>query len=97
MQWENVRVLKLGYGLDFVEKALGPYRLGKLRAEYFDRDTTVMPGVLCKIDHGHAAATELPLDYVAVAQGVGQLGRDFLDQAQSCKVGGMFRICALPA
>jgi hypothetical protein len=68
MQRENVRVLKLGYDLDFVEKALGPYCLGKLRVEYFDGDTTVMPRVLCKVDHGHAAAAELPLDQVAVPE-----------------------------
>jgi hypothetical protein len=67
MQWENVRVLKLGYDLDFVEKALSPYCLGKLGVEYFDGDTTVMPRVQCKVDHGHAAAAELPLDHVAVA------------------------------
>jgi hypothetical protein len=88
MQWENVRVLKLGYDLDFVEKALRPYCLGKLRVEYFDGDTTVMPGILCKVDRGHAPAPELALDRVAVAQGVGQLGRDPLGQAQSCGAGG---------
>jgi hypothetical protein len=33
MQWENVRVLKLGDDLDFVEKAVSPYCLGKLRVE----------------------------------------------------------------
>jgi len=69
MQWENVRVLKLGYDLDFVEKALRPYCLGKLRVEYFDGDTTVMPGILCKVDRGHAAAAELALEQVAVGQG----------------------------
>jgi hypothetical protein len=96
MQRENVRVLKLGYDLDFVEKALGPYCLGKLRVEYFDGDTTVMPRVLCKVDHGHAAAAELPLDHVPFTQGFGQLGRDPVDQVGSCEVGGMFRICAVP-
>jgi hypothetical protein len=94
MQWENVRVLKLGDDLDFVEKAVSPYCLGKLRVEYFDGDTTVMPRVLCKVDHGHAAAAELPLDHVPVAQGLGQLGRDSLDQVRSCEVGGTLRICA---
>jgi hypothetical protein len=33
MQWENVRVLKLRYDLDFVEKALRPYCPAKLRVE----------------------------------------------------------------
>jgi hypothetical protein len=94
MQWENVRVLKLGDDLDFVEKAVSPYCLGKLRVEYFDGDTTVMPRVLCKVDHGHAAAAELPLDHVPVAQGLGQLGRDSLDQVRSCEIGGTLRICA---
>ena len=70
MQWKNVRVLQLRYDLDFVEKALRPYCPGKLRVEYFEGDKTVMPAVLCKVDRGHAAAAELPLDHVAIAQGV---------------------------
>jgi len=70
MQWENVRVLELRYDLDFVEKPVRPYCTGKLSVEYFDGEKTVMPAVLCKVDRGHAAAAELPLDHVAVAQGV---------------------------
>ena len=68
----------------------------ELRAQHLQGHWPVVLNVMREIDRGHAPAPELALDRVAVAQGVDQLGGHPFDQAQSFKIGGMLRICAVP-
>ena len=66
-------MLKLRRDLDLAQEALGTRACAaKLGAQHLDGDPAVVPAVLRQVDGGHAAAAELPLDHVAVAQGVGE-------------------------
>jgi len=46
-----------------------PDRGGELRVQHLDGDVALVLDVVAEIHRGHTAATELPLDEVAVLQG----------------------------
>jgi hypothetical protein len=70
MQWEDVRMLEPGNDVDLVEKAVGPQSMGQLGMEHFDRDGTVVSGILGKVNRGHTAVAQLALERVAAEQGL---------------------------
>ena len=63
-------MLEPGGGFDLAEEALGSEGGGQLGAEHLDALLVrLVSQVFGEIDRGHAAATELALDDVAVGQG----------------------------
>jgi hypothetical protein len=73
---QDVGVLQLGRGLDLAVEALSAEQRCDGRVEHLERDPTFVPQVGGEIDGGHAASPELALEGVAVAEGVGERGRD---------------------
>jgi hypothetical protein len=72
---EDVGVLEAGGEPDLALEALGAKRLGQLGMEYLERDGAVVAEVLCEVHRGHAAAAELTLEEVTVAQDLCESGR----------------------
>ena len=60
-------MLEPGGGLDLAQEALGAERRGELGVQHLERDGAVVPEVAGEVDGGHAAATELALEAVAVS------------------------------
>ena len=58
--------------MDLAQEALGAERGGELGAEHLEGDLAVVLEVVGQVDRGHAAAPELALEHVAVAEGVGE-------------------------
>ena len=58
--------------LDLAQEPLGTEGGGELGLEHLEGDRPVVLEVAGEIDRGHAAAPELALEHVAVAQGVGE-------------------------
>ena len=69
-QREDVRVLKPGGGLDFLQKPIGTERGRQVGAEHLDRDRAAVADVVREVHRRHAALSELALEHVAVTQGV---------------------------
>ena len=67
-----MRVLELGGEVDLALEPLGAERGGELGMKDLQRDASVMPEVVRRVDGRHAAASELALEHVAVAQGFGK-------------------------
>ena len=65
---EDVGVLQAGAEADLAQETIGPHRMGQLGAENLERHRSVMPEVVGEVHRGHAPATELALDAVAVRQ-----------------------------
>ena len=55
-------------------KRSGPSACSQLGVQHLERDRPVVLQVAGEVDRGHAAAAELALDAVAVAERVGQCG-----------------------
>ena len=68
-QWQNVRVLQVGGGLDLAEKTLGADHRGELGSQHLDGDFAIVLEVLCEVHRGHATGAQLPLETVAVGEG----------------------------
>ena len=66
---QDVGVLEAGGGLDLPEEAVGAECGGELGAEKLDGDEAIVLEVAGEVDGGHAAATELALDVVAIDEG----------------------------
>ena len=54
--------------VDFAEEALGADRLGDIRTKHFQRNVTVVAGVIRQVDRGHSTTAQLALERIAVAQ-----------------------------
>src|SRR6185295_15178056 len=67
---EDVGMLQGGGGLDFPHEPVGSDHRSELGPEHLDRHLTVVLEVLRQVHGGHASRTDLPLDAVAVSQGV---------------------------
>jgi len=67
-------VLQRGGEPDLAQEALGAEQGAQLGAEDLESDLPVVLGVPSEVDRGHAAASELALERVAVTKGVGQGG-----------------------
>src|SRR5207249_11244283 len=68
-QAEDVGVLEVGGGLDFLEEPLAADDSGQFGAEHFKRDLAIVLAVSDQVDRGHAARTELSLESVAIREG----------------------------
>ena len=72
-------MLQAGGDPDLLEESLRSERGGELGAQDLERDGPIVPEVAGEIDGGHAAASELALDAIAIGQGgreeVGRLGQ----------------------
>ena len=66
MNRNDMRVLEPRREPDLADEALGPHGLGQLGVEDFERHRSVMPEVVGEVHRGHAPATELALDAVAI-------------------------------
>ena len=62
-------MLQAGGDPDLLEESLRSERGGELGAQDLERDGPVVPEVVREVDHGHAAASELALDAIAIGQG----------------------------
>jgi hypothetical protein len=80
-----MRVLEPGGELDLREEALGAQGLGQLGVKDLERHRPIVAQVARQVDSGHATATELALDDVAITECCGQCGVDC--GHQSCRVG----------
>jgi len=69
MQRKNVRVAQRRRYFDLAEEPLAAERGGQIGAQHLERHLAVVLEVVGQIDHGHAAATDLTLDGVAVGHG----------------------------
>ena len=69
-QRHDVRVLQLGRDADLAQESLGADRGGDVGIEHLDGDLPLVAAVPREVDVRHAAAAELPLDDVAVAEGL---------------------------
>jgi hypothetical protein len=67
--------------LNLPQKLLGLITFSQVTPEDFDRDETIMPQVAREIDSRHTAATNLPLDGVAVGKQSWWLGNDFAQES----------------
>lgn len=65
-------MLETGGDLDLPKEPFGAERGCELRVEHFDRDGPPVFPILCEEHRRHAPATELPLDRIAVGEGVAQ-------------------------
>ena len=76
---------------DLPEESLRAERGGELGAQDLERDGPIVPEVVGEIDGGHAAASELALDAIAIGQGgreeVGRLGQRGNPDAVPCEDG----------
>jgi hypothetical protein len=72
MDGQDVGVLEPGGEPDLALEPLGTERLGQIGMEDLERDRPVVPHVVGEIDRRHAAAPQLAVQHVPVAQGVGQ-------------------------
>ncbi len=68
-------MLQLGGEVDLALEPLGAERGGQLGVEHLERDSPVVPHVVRRIDSRHAAAPELALEDVAIAQSVSERAR----------------------
>jgi hypothetical protein len=73
---EDMQMLQAGCEPDLPQKALGAERLRELGAEYLERHRPIVPDIVSQVHRGHTAAPELPLEAIAVAQSLHQVGRD---------------------
>jgi hypothetical protein len=71
-QREDVRVLQSRRDFDFAEESVAAQGHGQLGPKHLHRDLAVMPDVPRQINGGHPPAPELPLEHIAVAEGVGE-------------------------
>ncbi len=69
---EDVGMLEPGGEADLALEALGAERRGELRVEQLEGDRAVVLEVRREPDRGHAAASELALERVAVSQALAQ-------------------------
>lgn len=69
-QAQHMRVLQIGDGLDLPQEPLGSDHCRQLRPENFDGDSAMVLEIFGQIDRGHTALTKLPLDAIAVGQGL---------------------------
>jgi len=68
-------VLEAGRQPDLPQKAIGPHARGERGVEDLEGDGPVVPEVGGQVDGRHAAAAQLPLDAVAIAEGGIQRGQ----------------------
>ena len=73
-QRENVRVLEIGRGLDFLDEPLGAKDGGKFGTENFHRDRAVVFQIVGEVDVRHATFAQVAFDLVAVGEGGGEPG-----------------------
>ncbi|HEX9894208.1 MAG TPA: hypothetical protein VGA78_09810 [Gemmatimonadales bacterium] len=67
-QRQDVGMLQVGGGGDFLEKPLRSDDGGQLRPHHLERDPALVAQVMGQVDGGHATRAELTLDAVAVGQ-----------------------------
>ena len=67
-------MLQPGSRADLTEEALGTDAPGEVGEQDLEGDEPVVAEVAGEVDGSHAAATELALEHVAVAQGLGESG-----------------------
>jgi hypothetical protein len=70
-------VLQAGDNFDFPKEAVGSERADYFRPKHLDRDLARMLQVPGEVDRGHAAATQLALDRIAVGEARAQQGQRF--------------------
>ena len=73
-------MLETSGDLNLPEKAVGTECGDELLAQELDGNQPVVLKVAGEVDGGHPTPAELPLDHVAIAQGVSQFGSRPLDQ-----------------
>ena len=66
-------MLEPGGELDLPLEPVGPDGDGELRKQHLQRDGAVVLEVASQVDGGHAAAPELALEHVAVAEGLAEV------------------------
>jgi hypothetical protein len=66
---------KPGSHLDLSQEPLIPEPGRQVGVENLQGDATMKLEILCQVDRGHAAATELALEGIAVAQGISEISR----------------------
>ena len=71
---QDVWMLESRSETDLSKEPLGPKLGRQLGMEDLERDGTIVPDVVGQVDHRHAAAAELTLERVAVAERGGQGG-----------------------
>jgi hypothetical protein len=69
-------MLEPGGERDLALKSLGTGARAQLRPDDLERDGTIVFKVTGQVDRGHAAASQLALERVAVAEGGGEFGED---------------------
>jgi hypothetical protein len=62
-------MLQAGGDPDLQEEPLGSEQGGELGAQDLESDGPIVPEVVGEVDRGHAAASELALDAIAIGQG----------------------------
>ena len=75
---EDVRMLKVGGGLDLREEPARADDCGELGLEHLERDPATVLQVLGEVNRGHATLAELALDAVAAGEGCVQPGHSIL-------------------
>ena len=73
MEREDVRVLEVGGGADFLEEPIGSDHSGKVGPQHLERDLTVVAEILRQVHRRHAPGAELALDSIAVMKSVAKL------------------------
>jgi hypothetical protein len=64
-EWQDMRMLEFGGGVDLGKETLGADRSGKFRQKHLNGYRAVMADILGTIDRGHAPAAQFPLQDVA--------------------------------
>ena len=71
-------MLQTGGEADLAPEARGAERLSNVRGEHLERDPPVVLAVVGAVDRGHAAAADLCLDHVRVAERLLEAPRNVL-------------------
>lgn len=77
VQRQDAGVLQIGGRLDLARKRSGTDHRGQFRTQDLESNLALVPEVLGQIDESHSGGAELPLDTVAVGDGVREAFRDF--------------------
>ena len=65
---KDVRMLKVGGNLNFLQESLCAEGLGKLRAQNLECDLAMVPEVVRKEDRSHSSFADTPLDPILVGE-----------------------------
>ena len=85
---KDIRMLQVGGDLDLLEEPLRADDRGQLGAQHLERHLAAVLEILGEVDRGHATRAQLPLDAVAIGEGVREAGHQGCHGTRNLQSGG---------